>query len=171
MSDKLTSFGTARGTRNGHRAWGQEVRLPEEQRLGVAGYVVPCPPRRECQLPRQFPPPDRLPEGCETLNVVFRPVAAIIAELIAPIEMPATRPREAGYAAVFRRICQRGVDEGFALAESIGAARTTSRSIRSSPRRASRARWSSSTRGVLRLNKSPLSMVAPPFKYARAPPG
>ena len=88
MSDKLTSFGTARGTRNGHRAWGQEVRLPEEQRLGIAGYVVPCPPRRECQLPRQFPPPDRLPEGCETLNVVFRPVAA----MIAPIEGPATRP-------------------------------------------------------------------------------
>ena len=79
------------GTRNGYRAWGEEVRLPEQQRLGIAAYVVPCPPRREHQLRRQFLPPDRLPEGGETLNAVFRPVAAMIAELIAPIEMPATR--------------------------------------------------------------------------------
>ena len=48
-----------------------------------------------------------------TLNAVFRPVAAIIAELIATIEMPATKPAKRGYAAVFRGICKRRIDEGF----------------------------------------------------------
>lgn len=50
-------------------------------------------------------------------------------------------------------------DKGFPRAGSIGPARcTSSRSTRSSPRRISRARWSSSTRGVLLLHESPLSI-------------
>jgi hypothetical protein len=49
-----------------------------------------------------------------TLNAVFRPVAAMIAELIATIEMPAGhQARARGYAAVFRGICKRRIDEGF----------------------------------------------------------
>ena len=48
-----------RHQKRAYLAWGEEVPLPEQQRLGIAAYV-PCPPRRERQLPRQFPLPDRL---------------------------------------------------------------------------------------------------------------
>jgi hypothetical protein len=78
--------------------------------------------------------------------------------------------RHAGYAAIFPSICQRRNDEVLPESEASVRCRTTSRSIRSSPRRVSRARWSSSARGVLLLHRSPLSMVAPPFKYGRAQP-
>ena len=72
-----------------------------------------------------------------------------------------------GYTAAFRRICQSR--EGFARPAIIGPPRwTSSRSIRSSPRRVSRARWSTSALGALILHKSPLIMLPPQRGCIRA---
>jgi hypothetical protein len=76
--------------------------------------------------------------------------------------------RNLGYGAAFRRMCQSRHDEAFVCAKIIAPARgISSRSIRSSPRRASRERWSSSILGALLLHKSPLSMLPPSRGYIR----
>jgi len=76
-------------------------------------HVVPCPPRREQPASPAIPAARSPPEGGATLNAVFLTVAAMIAELIVTIEIPATKAPKWGYAAVFRAICKRRIDEGF----------------------------------------------------------
>jgi hypothetical protein len=94
-----------------------------------------------------------------------------IAKLIAMIEMPATRPAKRvmrrSFAAYASAELMKVLPEQVA---SIGA-RTISRSICSSATRVSRARWSSSTRGVFLLHKSPPSVVAPRFNTPELSPG